>query len=101
MGKGKKPSKRAWVEYLEPESVASGVGPSAVAALRDEQDKQTELLMGLTEGFDCTNELLVGLKESSDQQNALLEQKNALLGAMVRKFDAGFVDVLVDSTMKE
>ena len=100
-GKGKKPSKRAWVEDSEVESVASGVGPSAVAALREEQDKQTELLMGLKEGFDHTNELLVGLKESSDWRNALLEQQNALLGAMVRRFDAGFVDVVVDSTMKE
>jgi len=43
----------------------------------------------------------VGLKESSDQWNSLLEQQNALLGAMVRIFDAGFVDVVVDSTMKE
>src|SRR5882672_5601530 len=101
VGKGKKPSKRAWVEDLEPESVASGVGPSVVATLRDEQDRQTELLMGLKEGYDCTNELLVGLKESSDWWNALLEQQNALLGAMVRRFDSEFVDVVVDSTMKE
>ena len=90
------------MEDSEPESVASGVGPSAVATLRDEQDRQTELLMGLKEGYDRTNELLVGLKESSDRWNALLEQQNALLGAMVRRFDAGFVDVVVeDSTLKE
>src|SRR5882672_6336425 len=100
-GKGKKPSKRAWVEDSEVELVASGVGPSAVAALREEQDKKTELLMGLKEGFDRTNELLVGLKESSDWRNSLLEQQNAWLGAMVRRFDAGLVDVVVDSTMKE
>ena len=43
----------------------------------------------------------MGLKESSDWWNALMEQQNALLGAMVRRFDAGFVDVVVDSTMKE
>ena len=100
--KGKKPSKRARVEDSEAESVVSGVGPSAVAALREEQDRQTELLMGLKEGFDRTNELLVGLKESSDWRNALMEQQNALLGAMVRRFDVGFVDVAVeDSTLKE
>ena len=101
-GKGKKSGKRARVEESEPESVGSGVGPSGIAALREEQDRQSKLLIGLKEGFDCTNELLVGLKESSDQRNALLEQQNALLGAMVRRFDAGFVDVVVeDSTLKE
>ena len=102
LGKGKKSSKRARVEESEPESVASGVGPSSIAALREEQDWQSKLLIGLKEGFDRTNELLVGLKESSDRRNALLEQQNALLGAMVRRFDAGFVDVVVeDSTLKE
>ena len=101
MGKGKESSKRVWVEDSESESAASGVGPSGVAALREEQDRQNKLLMGLKEGLDCTNELLVGLKESSDQRNALMEQQNALLGAMVRRFDAGFVDVVEDSTLKE
>jgi len=101
-GKGKKSNKRARVEDSESESVASGVGPSGMVALREEQDRQSRLLMGLKEGFDRTNELLVGLKESSDRRNALLEQQNALLGAMVRRFDAGFVDVAVeDSTLRE
>ena len=86
-----------WVEESEAESEVSGVGPSGVSALREEQDEQTELLMGLKDSFDCTNELLVGLKESSDWRNALMEQQNA----MVRRFDASFVDVPVDSTMKE
>src|SRR5882672_7830566 len=101
-GKGKKSKKRARVEDSDSESAASGVGPSGMVALREEQDRQSRLLMGLKEGFDRTNELLVGLKESSDWRNALLEQQNALLGAMVRRFDAGFIDVVVeDSTLKE
>jgi len=102
LGKGKKPSKRARVEESESESAASGAGPRGIAALREEQDRQNTLLIGLKEGLDRTNELLVGLKESSDQRNALMEQQNALLGAMVRRFDAGFVDVAVeDSTLRE
>src|SRR5882672_12711653 len=100
-GKGKKSSKRVQVEDSESESAASGVGSRGIVALREEQDRQNKLLMGLREGLDCTNELLVGLKESSDQRNALMEQQNALLGAMVRRFDAGFVDVVKDSTLKE
>ena len=47
-----------WVEESEAESEVSGAGPSGPATLR-EDDKQTELLMGLKESFDCTNELLV------------------------------------------
>src|SRR5467141_2881944 len=101
MGKGKRPNKRVQVEESEAESEVSGVGPSGVFALREEQDKQTKLLVGLRDIFDHTNELLVGLKESSHRWNALMEQQNTLLGCMVRRFDASFVDVLVDSTMKE
>ena len=90
------------MEESESEVAASGAGPRGIAALREEQDRQNTLLIGLREGLDCTNELLVGLKESSDQRNALMEQQNALQGAMVRQFDAGFVDVAVeDSTLKE
>ena len=100
-GKGKKSKKRARVEDSESESAASEGGSVGVAALREEQDRQSKLLIGLKEGFDRTNELLVGLKESSDRRNALLEQQNALLGAMVRRFDAGFVDAAVDSTLQE
>jgi len=39
----------------------NGAGPSGPSTLR-EDDKQTELLLGLKESFDCTNELLVELK---------------------------------------
>ena len=93
-GKGKGSNKRAWIEESEAESEVSGVGPSGPSSLREE-DKQTELLMGLKESFDHTNELLVELKESSDRRNALMEQQNALLGCMVRRFDAGFVNTNV------
>ena len=78
----------------------SGVGPSWPSTLREE-DKQTELLMGLKESFEWTNELLVELKESSDRRNALMEQQNVLLECMVKRFDAGFVNTDVDSTLKE
>ena len=78
----------------------SGVCPSGPSTLR-EDDKQTELLLGLKESFDRTNELLVELKESSDRRNALMEQQNVLLGCMVKRFDAGFVNTDVDSTLRE
>jgi len=99
-GKGKRSNKREWVEELEAESEVNGrvlVGPSTLR----EDDKQTELLLGLKESFDCTNELLVELKESSDRRNALMEQQNVLLECMVKRFDAGFVNTDVDSTLKE
>ena len=41
------------VEESEVESEVSGVGPSGPSTLREE-DKQTELLLGLKESFDCT-----------------------------------------------
>ena len=53
--------------------------------------------MGMKETLDRTNDLLVELKESSDRRNALMEQQNALLECMVKRFDAGDVD----STLKE
>src|SRR5882724_9121265 len=99
-GKGKRSNKRARVEESEAESEVSGAGPSGPSTLR-EDDKQTELLLGLKESFGCTNELLVELKESSDRRNALMEQQNVLLECMVKRFDAGFVNTVVDSTLKE
>jgi len=93
-------NKRARIEESEAETEVSGAGPSGPSTLRKE-DKQTELLLGLKESFDHTNELLVELKESSDSRNALMEQQNALLGCMVRRFDAGFVNTDVDSTLRE
>ena len=89
-----------WVEESEAESEVSGVGPSGPSTLR-EDDKQTELLLGLKESFDRTNELLVELKKSSDRRNALMEQQNVLLECMVKRFDVGFVNTDVDSTLKE
>ena len=86
MGKGKRLHKRTWVEESEAEMEVSGVGPSGPSTLREE-DKQTELLMEL--------------KESSDRRNALMEQQNVLLGCMVRRFDVGFVNTHVDSTLME
>ena len=99
-GKGKRGLKRAWVEESEAETEGSGVGPSGPSTLR-EDDWQQELLMGMKESLDRTNYLLVELKESSDKRNALMEQQNALLECMVKRFDAGFVNSDVDSTLKE
>ena len=100
MGKGKRLNKRARVEESEVETEVSGWGPSGPSTLREE-DKQTKLLLGLKESFDHPNELLVELKESSDRRNALMEQQNVLLECMVKRFDAGFVNTDVDSTLKE
>ena len=93
-------NKRAHIEELEAETEVSGAGPSGASTLREE-DKQTELLMGLKESLDFNNELLAELKESSHRRNALMEQQNSLLGCMVRRFDAGFVNTDVDSTLRE
>ena len=93
-------NKRVQVEESEVESEVSGAGPSGPSTLREEE-KQTELLMGLKESLDHNNELLVELKESSDRRNALMEQQNVLLGCMVRRFDVGFVNTDVDSTLRE
>ena len=89
-----------WVEESEAETEGSGAGPSGPSNLR-EDDRQQELLMGMKETLDHTNELLVELKESSDRRNALMEQQNVLLECMVKRFDAGFVNSDVDSTLKE
>src|SRR5882724_8907641 len=92
--------KRVRVEELEAETEGSGAGPSGPSVLR-EGDHQQELLLGMKETLDRTNDLLVELKESSDRRNALMEQQNALLECMVKRFDAGFVNSDVDSTLKE
>ena len=57
MGKGKRLNKRAWIEESEVESEVSGAGPSGPSTLR-EDDKQTELLLGLKESFDRMNALM-------------------------------------------
>jgi len=99
-GKGKRGLKRVRVEESEAETEGSGAGPSGPSTLRGD-DRQQELLMGMKETLDRTNDLLVELKESSDRRNALMEQQNALLECMVKRFDAGFVNSDVDSTLKE
>jgi len=99
-GKGKRGLKRVWVEESEAETERSGAGPSGPSNLRGYYQQQ-ELLMGMKETLDHTNDLLVELKESSDRRNALMEQQNALLECMVKRFDAGFVNSDVDSTLKE